>query len=446
MPVSNESRLHPSKQSQHVDKRVSSVLHGGRNRLHDLMESQSLLASYYVTSDNPINTSYEEEDGFLYKRGAKLPFSQQTMSRIRSEASPPSDQIHRRITKNEPLEIDTVSGPRNKRRASSHKRGKRALSIGNGLTAEPHFDVLPADYYRLLDTSAPAPDRMRQLIIWCFKKKMSEYEKERLLASEPYSPHKLATQNITKVIRQEMLNDLMRKKISVSWLDKAHQKPIDRQTIVIPNSVNLANKKNLENCFIRLERIRQQQQKWNQIITKTISTLSTIPAPPYKVSSEKTGSASTAKPASSGSDAESFPPARQGRIPKNNNTTQNSRSVPAPDGTSEEVLRPRKTIRIENLPPAAVTDELDRACADILFRVSASATKTEEFEAMSLCISQSPEILDALTLQRGKSLLGLEVAKDWTKYVFPNSQDGANAKSVADCVWAYMKRAQLPAG
>ena len=55
-------------------------------------------------------------------------------------------------------------------------RGRRASSlIDNGHSALPHREVSSAEFYKLIEAEGlPEPRRMRQLLMWCGERALSE--------------------------------------------------------------------------------------------------------------------------------------------------------------------------------------------------------------------------------------------------------------------------------
>ena len=65
-------------------------------------------------------------------------------------------------------------------------------------------DVPTSDYYKLLDTSLPEPHRMKQLLIWSFKKKLDQEEKLSRSKSKSETTEDQTIINIAKVIKEEV--------------------------------------------------------------------------------------------------------------------------------------------------------------------------------------------------------------------------------------------------
>lgn len=176
-----------------------------------------------------------------------------------------SDDYHEQVSHHtiELVDSDTkkrslalTSGP-NKRRASYNNRGKRVLSIGNGFVGEPHDNIDPQDYYKFLNSSMPDPNRMRQLLIWCFKKALQNKGK----SSE-------TVRGITKVITDEFLEGLTNGKISTSWYNRQEAEPIERP--ILPNPLNETNEESIILFEEKLVQIRKEKQQWENTYKRAI--------------------------------------------------------------------------------------------------------------------------------------------------------------------------------
>ncbi|RCK55636.1 Kinetochore protein mis13 [Candida viswanathii] len=158
----------------------------------------------------------------------------------------------------------------NKRRQSYINRGKRVSSIGNGFTGEPHKDVPVTDYYKLLDTSLPAPDRMRQLLIWCLKKQLEKDDEA--LKNNPTVNQTAAS--IARVIKEELINDLIEKKISTSWYGKKNT--VSGKVITVPNPINESNRKNIELYSKQVDELRKQKAEWQRVFGESIAPIENL--------------------------------------------------------------------------------------------------------------------------------------------------------------------------
>lgn len=166
---------------------------------------------------------------------------------------------------------------KNKRRASYHNRGKRVLSIGNGFVGVPHEDVPTSDYYKLLDTSLPEPHRMKQLLIWSFKKKLDQEEKLSRSKSKSETTEDQTIINIAKVIKEEVLRDLIEGQISISWYnrddneDETNDNMLTNKEVTLPNPLNITNEENIEIFTKKLKSLKQERSQWESSFNRSTS-------------------------------------------------------------------------------------------------------------------------------------------------------------------------------
>ncbi|KAK6465525.1 Mis12-Mtw1 protein family-domain-containing protein [Scheffersomyces coipomensis] len=172
---------------------------------------------------------------------------------------------------------NTNNNSSNKRRSSYYNRGKRVSSIGNGFVGEPHQDIPVSDYYKLLDTSLPEPDRVRQLLVWCIKKKLEQEDKTS--NKKPTSTEDQTVVNIAKVIKEEVLKDLIEKQISTSWYSNFNTDDYDMpdKEIIIPNPLNEVNLQNIDIYTKKLKTLIKQKQQWEDAYNKSINPIKKMP-------------------------------------------------------------------------------------------------------------------------------------------------------------------------
>lgn len=146
-----------------------------------------------------------------------------------------------------------------KRRSSYNNRGKRVSSIGNGYLARPHSEVSPREFYKLLDLSMPEPDRMRQLLSWCFRRSLDNAAPSSSDTAESETAH-----GVAKVIKQELLEDLQAGRISTSWysIDADDSHVVTSKRIVRPNPQNEANRESIEVFRQKLEQLQRERVQW----------------------------------------------------------------------------------------------------------------------------------------------------------------------------------------
>lgn len=178
----------------------------------------------------------------------------------------------------------------NKRRISYNNRGKRVLSVGNGFVGVPHQDVPSEDYYKLLDTSLPEPHRMRQLLIWCFKRLLTQEErnnKNNISTTEDQTVF-----NIAKVIKEEVLQDLISGQVSTSWYDRDardshhYDEIYSNKEITLPNPLNVTNQQNIVSFTEKLQLLTKEKSDLQSSYDKAIKPLQTLRVNPNASLSE----------------------------------------------------------------------------------------------------------------------------------------------------------------
>lgn len=168
----------------------------------------------------------------------------------------------------------------NKRRISYNNRGKRVLSIGNGFVGVPHQDVPSEDYYKLLDTSLPEPHRMRQLLIWCFKRLLTQEERNNKNNISTTEDHTVF--NIAKVIKEEVLQDLISGQVSTSWYDRdakdglRYDEIYSNKEITLPNPLNVTNQQNIVSFTEKLQLLTKEKADLQSSYDKAIKPLHTL--------------------------------------------------------------------------------------------------------------------------------------------------------------------------
>lgn len=268
-----------------------------------------------VFPTNKRKSMFEEDDGFVFKRSQDKTIStpilklnqavndlyddevfhanignkrmNKSNGKLSSPIRPKYDLIVYDDSPDEYIEqvshhtIELANSPPNKRkrtnktqkdrRSSYNNRGKRILSIGNGLVGLPHDDVSAKDYYKLLDTSLPEPHRMKQLILWCLNK-----------VNQPIDTNEDKTAiNIAKVIKDELLQDLKDGKITTSWYNKSTENSQDdsivtNKEILLPNKLNNTTKENIEHFKQELNKLKQEKLEWQRLFAKSVEPLNEL--------------------------------------------------------------------------------------------------------------------------------------------------------------------------
>lgn len=196
-----------------------------------------------------------------------LPSSEERTSRYAKRAS----------AKDEP---DTARKARVVRRASYPERGKRLLSIGNGFEARINPSISESEYNKWFDEDMLEPDKMRQLLIWCFRKKLNQDTNEQ-------DTHRKEILGVSKLIETEILNGLMEGSVSVDWQqltdDNMYDVPLTGKRIIKPNATNESNKESIEIFAQKLRQLKDEETLWVRAYKNALRPLESLAIDPEKV-------------------------------------------------------------------------------------------------------------------------------------------------------------------
>ncbi|PHH68932.1 hypothetical protein CDD80_7124 [Ophiocordyceps camponoti-rufipedis] len=148
-------------------------------------------------------------------------------------------------------------GPSN-RRSSLGSRGRRASSlIDSGQAALPHREVDSADFYKHITADGlPEPRRMKQLLMWCG---------ERALSDKP--PHGTAASNAilgARAIQDQLLKDFASKSEFSDWFSRGED-GAKVQVILKPNPRNAELDEKMEALEAKIARLREEKRAWLEI-------------------------------------------------------------------------------------------------------------------------------------------------------------------------------------
>lgn len=162
----------------------------------------------------------------------------------------------------------------NDRRSSYLNRGKRLLSIGNGLEGVPHEDVPSRDFFKLLDTSLPEPHRMKQLLVWCIDRKLKATDKSGMRSA---MSDNINTYQVAEVIKKEVLTDLKNGDINTSWYNKSpedsSQGILGTKEILLPNPLNQATQDNIKKFNNEIRALKREKVEWQKVFDQQIKPL-----------------------------------------------------------------------------------------------------------------------------------------------------------------------------
>ncbi|CAK7267489.1 hypothetical protein SEPCBS119000_002575 [Sporothrix epigloea] len=158
------------------------------------------------------------------------------------------------------------------RRSSVGMRGRRASSlIDNGHSALPHREVSSAEFYKLIESEGlPEPRRMRQLLMWCG---------ERALSEKP--PHGSANSSAilgARAIQDQLLKDFANKAEFSNWFgrddvaDEADKSSKLKKPVVLKtNPRNIEHEEKIAELETRIKRLKEEKKKWMQLAKPTLN-------------------------------------------------------------------------------------------------------------------------------------------------------------------------------
>ncbi|KAK0658920.1 putative kinetochore protein mis13 [Cercophora samala] len=152
------------------------------------------------------------------------------------------------------------------RRSSLGMRGRRASSlIDNGQSALPHREVDPKDFYKYISAEGLSePRRMKQLLIWCG---------ERALSEKPRGGKGNSAVLGARAIQDQILKDFASVSEFSDWFsrEEAPKPPV----VLKPNPRNEDYDRKIEEMEERIKRLKQVKKAW-QAIAKPLPTLDPI--------------------------------------------------------------------------------------------------------------------------------------------------------------------------
>ncbi|KAK4178352.1 putative kinetochore protein mis13 [Triangularia setosa] len=149
------------------------------------------------------------------------------------------------------------------RRSSLGMRGRRASSlIDNGQSALPHREVDPRDFYKYISAEGLSePRRMKQLLIWCG---------ERALSEKPRGGRGNSAVLGARAIQDQILKDFGLVSEFSDWFsrEEAPKPPV----VLKPNPRNEDYDRKIKEMEERIERLKEVKKAW-QAIAKPLPTL-----------------------------------------------------------------------------------------------------------------------------------------------------------------------------
>ncbi|KAJ4856035.1 mis12-Mtw1 protein family domain-containing protein [Trichoderma breve] len=144
-------------------------------------------------------------------------------------------------------------GGNGSRRSSLGSRGRRASSlIESGQTAIPHREVSTSAFYKHIEADLLEPRRMKQLLIWCGERALSEKPRGTLNSGAVLG---------ARAIQDQLLKDFASRSDFSDWFnreDKAPKAPV----ILRPNPRNIELDEKLATLQARIKRLQEEKKAW----------------------------------------------------------------------------------------------------------------------------------------------------------------------------------------
>lgn len=225
------------------------------------------------SNGNKRKSGIEKDGDFVFKRTNSQLEEKPKKIRKLTKKDIMTPEVNRYEEHSTSIQIPISNSPIRKelknRRNSLSNRGKRVSSIGNGFNGVPHEQISTKEYYKHLNNDLPDPHKMRQLLIWCSKKKFDEDKNKHIKQKNKLSNEELTSLNIAKVIKEEVVRDLVDGKINISWWNKDDEIESSSSTEVkiIPNEKNIKNKEILKNLEKKLVELRSKNDEWEKTLS-----------------------------------------------------------------------------------------------------------------------------------------------------------------------------------
>ncbi|KAK3370230.1 Mis12-Mtw1 protein family-domain-containing protein [Podospora didyma] len=159
-------------------------------------------------------------------------------------------------------ELRRKGGASGGRRSSVGMRGRRASSlIDNGHSALPHREVDPAEFYKHISAEGLSePRRMKQLLIWCGERALSE--------KPPHGKHGSSAVLGARAIQDQLLKDFGSRSEFSDWFSRedAPKLPV----VLKPNPKNIEHDAKIEEKEAKIKRLKEEKKAW-QALAKPIA-------------------------------------------------------------------------------------------------------------------------------------------------------------------------------
>ncbi|CAN8106283.1 unnamed protein product [Discula destructiva] len=147
------------------------------------------------------------------------------------------------------------------RRSSMSNRGRRASSlIESGLSAMPHKEVDPSEFFKHIDAAIIEPKRMNHLLQWCGERALSEKPQHGTTGTESVLG--------ARAIQDLLLKDFKAKSECSDWFGRDQLPPSSepaRPVVIHPNPINVQHDEKIVALEARIKRLKEQRKAWRAL-------------------------------------------------------------------------------------------------------------------------------------------------------------------------------------
>ncbi|GAB1313935.1 hypothetical protein MFIFM68171_04145 [Madurella fahalii] len=163
-------------------------------------------------------------------------------------------------------EFRKKGGASGSRRSSLGVRGRRASSLmDNGQSALPHREVDPSEFYKYISADGLSePRRMKQLLIWCGERALSE--------KPPHGTYGSSAVLGARAIQDQLLKDFGARSEFSDWFSREDVPKPPVPVVLKPNPRNVDYDAKIAELEAKIERLKAQKKAW-QAIAKPLPTV-----------------------------------------------------------------------------------------------------------------------------------------------------------------------------
>ncbi|KAL2157387.1 hypothetical protein VTH06DRAFT_6205, partial [Thermothelomyces fergusii] len=145
------------------------------------------------------------------------------------------------------------------RRSSLGMRGRRASSlIDSGHSALPHREVSPAEFYKYIAADGLSePRRMKQLLLWCGERALSE--------KPPHGTPGSSAVLGARAIQDQLLRDFGARSEFSDWFSREDVPKPPVPVVLQPNPRNVDYDAKIAELEARIERLKAQKAAWQAV-------------------------------------------------------------------------------------------------------------------------------------------------------------------------------------